>query len=216
MGPISKQKIPFPFFTDHSTNLMHLNRLFFASLALATLLLGGCSKQEAAAPASASASKREVTVQAVAAESKGFTVGAMMSANVAYVFFDPQCPHCGHLWQASTPLHKKVKFVWIPVAWINGSSLTQGAALLTSGNPAALMSEHEASLLAGQGGIAASANVSSDVEQSIKANTKLLNSLGAESVPFIVVKNAVTGQTITKDGALTTAALAELIGVDPS
>ncbi len=83
-------------------------------------------------------------------------------------------------------------------------------------NPAALMTEHEASLLAGQGGIAASASVSSDIEQSIKANTKLLNSLGAESVPFVVVKNAVTGQTIAKDGTLTTAALAEMIGVDPS
>ena len=211
---VSKQKIPFPSFTENPSNLMHLNRLFFASFALATLLLGGCSKQEVAAPASTS--KREVTVQAVAAESKGFTVGALMSANVVYVFFDPQCPHCGHLWQASTALHKKAKFVWIPVAWINGSSLTQGAALLTAANPAALMTEHETSLLAGQGGIAASASVASEVEQSIKANTKLLNSLGAESVPFIVVKNAVTGQTVTKAGALTTTALAELIGIDPS
>ena len=193
---------------------MYLNRLFLVSLALFALLLGGCSKQEAGGPGPAG--KREVTVQAVAAEAKGFTVGALMSAHTVYVFFDPQCPHCGHLWQASTPLHKKVKFVWIPVAWINASSLSQGAALLTATNPAALMTEHEASLLAGQGGIAASASVSSEVEQSIKANTKLLNSLGAESVPFVVVKNAVTGQTITKDGAQTTAALAEMIGVDPS
>ncbi len=193
---------------------MHLNRLFLVSLALFALLVSGCSKQET--PESGRAGKREVTVQAVAAEAKGFTVGALMSAHTVYVFFDPQCPHCGHLWQASTPLHKKVKFVWIPVAWINASSLSQGAALLTATNPAALMTEHEASLLAGQGGIAASASVSSEVEQSIKANTKLLNSLGAESVPFIVVKNAVTGQTIAKDGAQTTAALAEMIGVDPS
>ena len=195
-------------------NLMRLNRLFFASLAIATLLLGGCSKQEAGAPATAG--KREVSVQAVAAEAKGFTVGALMSAQTAYVFFDPQCPHCGHLWQASLPLHKKVKFVWIPVAWINASSLTQGAALLTASNPTALMTEHEASLLAGRGGISAPASVASDVEQSIKVNTKLLNSLGAESVPFIVVKNAATGQTIAKDGAQTTAALAEMIGIDPS
>jgi thiol:disulfide interchange protein DsbG len=192
---------------------MYLNRPLIFSISLAALLLGGCSKQESAEPGSAG--KREVTVQAVAAQAKGFTVGALMSANTAYVFFDPQCPHCGHLWQASMPLHKKVKFVWIPVAWINASSLSQGAALLTSSNPTALMTEHEASLLAGQGGIAASSSVSSDVEQSIKANTKLLNSLGAESVPFVVVKNAVTGQTIAKDGAQTTAVLAEMIGIDP-
>lgn len=193
---------------------MHFNRTFLASLALVSLLLGGCSKQEPAQQAAAE--KREVTVQAVAAGAKGFTVGALMSAHTVYVFFDPQCPHCGHLWQASTPLQKKVKFVWIPVAWINASSLPQGAALMASTNPVALMTEHETSLLAGQGGIAASAGVSSEVEQSIKANTKLLNSLGAESVPFVVVKNAVTGNTIAKEGAQTTAGLAEMIGVDPS
>jgi thiol:disulfide interchange protein DsbG len=193
---------------------MHLNRLFILSISLAVLLLGGCSKQDTSA--ADTSGKREVTVQAVAAEAKGFTVGAMMSANTVYVFFDPQCPHCGHLWQASTPLLKKVKFVWIPVAWINASSLPQGAALLAAANPADLMTEHESSLLGGKGGIAASSSVSSAVEQSIKANTKLLNSLGAESVPFVVVKNAVTGQTISRSGALATSVLAEMIGIDPS
>jgi thiol:disulfide interchange protein DsbG len=83
-------------------------------------------------------------------------------------------------------------------------------------NPVDLMTEHETSLLAGKGGIAASASIASSMEQSIKANTKLLNSLGAESVPFVVVKNATTGQTISRSGALSTAALAEMIGVDPS
>ena len=193
---------------------MHLNRLFILSISLAVLLLGGCSKQDTSA--ADTSGKREVTVQALAAEAKGFTVGAMMSANTVYVFFDPQCPHCGHLWQASTPLLKKVKFVWIPVAWINASSLPQGAALLAAANPADLMNEHESSLLGGKGGIAASSSVSSAVEQSIKANTKLLNSLGAESVPFVVVKNAVTGQTISRSGALATSVLAEMIGIDPS
>jgi thiol:disulfide interchange protein DsbG len=193
---------------------MHLNRLFILSISLAVLLLGGCSKQDTSA--ADTAGKREVTVQALAAEAKGFTEGAMMSANTVYVFFDPQCPHCGHLWQASTPLLKKVKFVWIPVAWINASSLPQGAALLAAANPADLMTEHESSLLGGKGGIAASSSVSSAVEQSIKANTKLLNSLGAESVPFVVVKNAVTGQTISRSGALATSVLAEMIGIDPS
>lgn len=192
---------------------MPLNRLFLSSLALiATLFLGACSKQDT--PDAAQVAKPEISVQTVATQAKGFTVGALMSANTVYVFFDPQCPHCGHLWQASTPLHKKVKFVWIPVAWINASSLTQGAALLTSGDPLALMTQHEASLLAGTGGISASAGVASDVEQTIKANTKLLNSFGAESVPFVVVKNARTGQTISRDGALTTVELAELVGVD--
>ena len=193
---------------------MQLHRFLLVSTTVLSLFLGGCSRQEG--PAADKVSKREVSVQTVAAEGKGFAVGALMSANAVYVFFDPQCPHCGHLWQASLPLHKKVKFVWIPVAWINASSLSQGAALLTSANPLALMSEHETSLLAGRGGIAAPSSVSSEVEQTIKTNTKLLGSFGAESVPFVVFKNASTGQTISRDGAMTTAALAQFAGVDVS
>jgi thiol:disulfide interchange protein DsbG len=92
--------------------------------------------------------------------------------------------------------------------------MAQGAALLTAANPGALMTEHEASLLAGKGGISASSSVAPDVEQSIKANTQMLNSFGAESVPFIVAKNLKTGQTVSRDGAMDTGALAEFLGVD--
>jgi len=191
---------------------MPMNRLLLCVLTCAAVLLGACSPKQDSGPAKPA--KQEVTVEAVAAQAKGFTVGAVMSAHTVYVFFDPQCPHCGHLWQASVPLHRKIKFVWIPVAWINASSLPQGAALLTSADPNTQMTEHEASLLAGKGGIAAPASIAPGIEQSIKANTQLLNSFGAESVPFIVTKNARTGQTIGRDGALGTAALAELVGVD--
>ena len=150
----------------------------------------------------------------MAAQAKGFTVGALMSAHTVYVFFDPQCPHCGHLWQASIPLHKKMKFVWVPVAWINASSTPQGAALLAAANPQELMTQHEESLLSGKGGITAPTSITAEIEKSIKANTALLNSFGAESVPFVVAKNARSGQTVSRNGAMTTAALAELAGLD--
>ncbi len=174
--------------------------------------LGGCSPQEASN--AASSAKREVSLQTVSEQAKGFTVGALMSTNTVYVFFDSQCPHCGHLWEASAPLHKKVKFVWIPVGMINATSTAQGAALLTAANPGALMSEHEASLLAGKGGISASSSVTPEVAQAIKNNTQLLNSFGAESVPFVVAKNLKTGQTASREGALSTAGLAEFLGVE--
>ena len=192
---------------------MHLNRLLLCLVACSTLLLGACSPKDSPTAASPP-TKQEVSVEAVATQAKGFTVGAFMSTNTVYVFFDPQCPHCGHLWKASAPLHKKIKFVWVPVAWINASSLPQGAALLTAANPLELMTEHETSLLSGKGGISAPASVTPDIEKSIKANTALLNSFGAESVPYVVAKNARTGQTVSRNGALSTAALAELIGVD--
>lgn len=191
---------------------MKHQHLFFAFALFMALALGGCSPQEASN--AASSAKREVSLQTVSEQAKGFTVGALMSTNTVYVFFDSQCPHCGHLWQASAPLHKKLKFVWIPVGMINATSTAQGAALLTAANPGALMSEHEASLLAGKGGISASSSVTPEVAQAIKNNTQLLNSFGAESVPFVVARNLKTGQTASREGALSTAGLAEFLGVE--
>ncbi len=181
-------------------------------MALATT---GCSPKDSAPSAAAPApAKRAVSLEAIAAGAKGFTVGAMMSTNTVYVFFDAQCPHCGHLWEASAPLLKKVKFVWIPVGLINATSTAQGAALMTAANPAELMSEHERSLLAGKGGISASSSLPAGTEQAIKANTQLWTSFGAEAVPYVVAKNMKTGQVVTKEGSMPTAVLADFLGVD--
>lgn len=191
---------------------LSFSSLLFPFLLLMALVLGACSPQESATPAAPA--KRELSLETVAAQAKGFSAGALMSTHIVYVFFDAQCPHCGRLWQASEPLHKKVRFVWIPVGMINATSTTQGAALLTAADPVALMAEHETSLLAGKGGISASSSIAPEMKDAIKNNTQLLNSFGAESVPFIVAKNLKSGQTVSREGAMSTAALAELLGVD--
>ena len=188
------------------------------SLALTALLtLAACSKPDT--PASAPAAPAPTTAvttssyDATASKGKGFTVGALMSAQTVYVIFEPQCPHCGRLWQASLPLHNKVKFVWMPVSF-NAKSLPQAAALITAPNPVETMTAHEESLLAGQGGISAPSNVAPDIEQAIKANGQLLTSLGVDSVPFLVAKHRATGEVVSFNGAMDTAALARLLGVD--
>jgi thiol:disulfide interchange protein DsbG len=200
---------------------------FALPIAIAVLTaLTACSKPDApaasakpAAPqagtAAATAAKPEQPYEAVAAQGRGFTVGAVMSANAVYVLFDPQCPHCGHLWQASLPLHSKAKFVWVPVAIMNGKSGSQGAALLASSNPADAMTAHEKSILAGTGGMAASASIPADIEMAIKKNTELFTSLGVDSVPYVLAKNARTGQVVVNSGAMATEALAGFIGIDP-
>ena len=152
-------------------------RLCLSAVAL-TLGLGlaGCSKQDTpATPAAAAAVAPAQSYDALAKDGKGFTAGAMMSAQTAYVLFDPQCPHCGALWNASLPLQKKVKFVWIPVSLMNPKSTLQGAALLTAANPVEMMTAHETALLAGSGGMIADANPSAEAQAAIKSNT-LLNS----------------------------------------
>ena len=191
--------------------------LYLIPTVLALLLaVAGCSKQEAAAPAAPAAAapaKRAVSLDIMAAEAKGFAAGAVMSANTVYVFFDPQCPHCGHLWQSSLPLQNKVKFVWVPVAFISPVSGPQGAALLSSANPVQAMTEHEAALLNRQGGISAAASPPADLLEAIRKNTALLNEFGVESVPYVVAKNAQTGKLDMRSGAMDTMALAQFLGV---
>lgn len=186
-----------------------------------SLALNGCSKQETPSTANTSAPVANVAsgqalqpYDAVAAQGKGFTVGAMMSAQTVYVMFDPQCPHCGHLWEASLPLQKKVKFVWVPVAFIGPKSAPQGAALLSAANPAEAMTEHEKSILGGTGGMSATSSVSADMEAAIKSNTALFNQLKVDSVPYVLAKNMKTGLLVTNTGAMETAALAAFLGLD--
>jgi len=200
---------------------MNRHQFLLAGLSAAALGLSACSRSDTTAPATTSSGggsadkpRRTVSLEIVAAEAKGFTVGSMMSAITAYVFFDPQCPHCGHLWNASLPLQKKVRFVWIPVGLINPASSAQGATLLSAADPMQAMIEHETSLLAKQGGIGSSSSVTDEARQAVAANTELFNNLGLEGVPFTIVKNMRTGQPVTRGGSMQTAALAELIGVD--
>jgi len=191
---------------------MKLTKLIFPIAAALAIVLAGCSPKDATDKTTVTQPAQQY--EAVAAQGKGFTVGAMMAANTVYVLFDPQCPHCGRLWEASVPLHSKVKFVWIPIAFGSAQSVPQGAALLSAANPAALMTEHEKSLLTGAGGISASASVPSELEQAIKNNTQLLNRLGVDSVPYMLAKNIRTGQVVTNNGAMDTPALVEFLGLN--
>lgn len=193
--------------------IRQIRPLLVALVATLSLALAGCSKQDAPAKVEAGISAAQ-SYDTLATGSKGFAVGALMGANPVYVLFDPQCPHCGHLWQAAQPLLGKVKFVWVPVSFINGKSTGQGAALLSAAKPADLMSTHEASLLANTGGIPAPTDISADMVQAIKKNTDLFNSLGVASVPYVVAKNMRTGQVVTNTGAMPTPALAVFLGVD--
>jgi thiol:disulfide interchange protein DsbG len=111
-------------------------------------------------------------------------------------------------------LHAQVKFVWLPVAFLGPKSLPQGAALLQSPQPLEAMSAHERSLLAGEGGSAASASIPAEIEAAIQANTQLLNRLGAESVPFVVARHRSSGQVLTHAGAMGSAELAGFLGLN--
>ena len=187
-----------------------------AALTIAILALPACSKkEETTAPVSTTAAAPALDVYSqVAQQTKGFTAGSLMSANTVYVLFDPQCPHCGHLWQLAQPLFKRTKFVWVPINMLGPKSLPQGAALLTAANPVELMTAHETSLLAGSGGTSAPSSIPDEIEQAIKTNTKVFNAVKGESVPMIIAKHAVTGNVITRFGSKDTADLVQFLGIE--
>jgi thiol:disulfide interchange protein DsbG len=62
--------------------------------------------------------------------------------------------------------------------------------------------------------MSAPSDIPADIEQAIKKNTALFNSMGAESVPFIVAKNLRTGAVVTNTGAMETPALAAFLGLN--
>lgn len=183
--------------------------------ALLCVSLAACKDSPSSAPADApKASAQAVSVDAIAAEAKGFTVGSEMSVRRVFVFFDPQCPHCAALWQAAKPLKSQARFIWIPVGLLNPTSSVQGAALLAAADPVAAMDQHEASMAAKQGGIVASGDVEAQKAQ-VAANTALMNRYGFGGVPVVVAKHAVTGELVVKEGSMPTPMLATALGLQP-
>lgn len=176
----------------------------------AGVLLAGCGQQEDGGDGKAA--KAPVSLEAIAAEAKGFNVGSTMSTRVVYVFFDPQCPHCGALWNAARPLKAQARFVWIPVGLLNDKSAAQGAVILNAADPVAAMDRHEASLASQQGGITAM-GVTEAQKKVIEQNTALMNRFGFGAVPSIVGKHAQTGEVVTIEGSLPTTALAQRLGL---
>jgi thiol:disulfide interchange protein DsbG len=191
-----------------------LFRIFSPALFITSVLLTGCNEAPGTGPSekSAKTAPTAVSMAALAAQTTGFTAGSQMSARTVYVFFDAQCPHCGVLWEAAKPLRSQAKFVWIPVGILNASSTSQGATILAAADPVAEMDKHEASLQARQGGISAASNIDG-LKASVAKNTELMTGFGFASIPVVIGMNAQTGALVTQEGAMPTAALAKLFGL---
>lgn len=186
---------------------------------VAVLALAACKESGSpggatqAPPAPAPAVAPIANAYDAAAKGAGFTVGSLMATRQIYVFFDPQCPHCGHLWEAAKPLTNQLRMVWIPVGFMSARSITQGAALLAASDPMTAMNAHEQSLLAQKGGLIPPDNLPSELTDRVKANTKLWQQLGGESVPMVIFKNPTSGEVGKFSGALDTQGLKRLVGI---
>lgn len=194
--------------------ILAVNRRDFTLRSVAALAAGSlaaCSRESAqAAPAAPVPAQQAYDL---VQQGRGFTVGPVMAAQTAYVFFDTSCPHCAHLWQAAQPLARRLKWVWLPVGLLRPQSLTQGAAILGAADPAAAMAENEKRLLARQGGLAVDTPPAEALLAQVKANTALFDRLGGESVPLMLYRHARSGNYGSHVGAASTEELAALLGL---
>ncbi|VTU42752.1 MULTISPECIES: thioredoxin domain-containing protein [unclassified Variovorax] len=196
--------------------MKHRLSTIILAAAASVFALSACdtSVATAATPAPAPFS---TTVQAaydsIAGQTTGFTLGAPLAAKVAYVFFDPQCPHCAHLWNAAQPLGASARIVWIPIGMLSRASAPQGATILGAADPAKAMTENETSILNRQGGLTADSDAVARFKDKVAANTALFNSMRAkdDGVPFIVTK--VNGEVRSQSGSLSTPQLKQFLGL---
>lgn len=191
-----------------------MRRRHLLAATAAASLLAACGKEESSSTKASGdkGASQPVSIEAIEQKAKGFSVGSTMAAHVIYVFFDAQCPHCAHLWEAAKPLKSQARFVWMPVGLIGEKSFSQGGAILSAPDPVAAMEQNEASVQKQQGGISAM-GVTDAQKAAVKANTELFNSFGFTGVPTIVGKHAQSGQLVTVDGAVPTATLAQRFGL---
>lgn len=141
----------------------------------------------------------------------GFDTGNLSSARQVYVFFDPQCPHCGMFWEETKKLAKEARFTWVPVGLLNRASVNQGAAILSSKSPVETMDAHEQTLRIKGGGMDA-AVADPEYKALLERNTRLLASFGAVGVPFIIGANAQTGAVYSESRGMPADKLASSLG----
>jgi thiol:disulfide interchange protein DsbG len=199
-----------------------MNRIARALLIALPLTLAACGQSTSESTA-AKADKaltaeipaaQEPSIAAARRYATGFDVGNLTSARRVFVFFDPQCPHCGMFWNETKALAKDARFTWVPVSLLNRASLTQGTAILGAQSPSAAMDEHEKKLLAGLGGLTAP-NADPRFKDVIERNTRLLESFGASGVPYVLGVNTDTGKVFAESRGMPAAKLASQLGWTP-
>lgn len=186
----------------------------------AALALVGCDSSSAssspAAPQASATAANAVDNFAALNDLSGFKVGkgaSSMSMPKAYILFDPQCPHCSHLWDAAKPLQSKVVIKWIPVGLLNGMSGTQAAMLLEAADPVAMMSANEAVFASTNRAPTSTALVKDETRKKVEENTAMLRKLKATAVPTIVYRDPKTNAETVLSGGPSTEKLAEMLGI---
>lgn len=152
---------------------------------------------------------------------KGIGTQSGMVTPSLYVFFDPNCPFCTDLWKTVLPVKpreevRKAEFfssvpaVWIPVAYMDDTSLGKSAALLRENSQSAIDNNFQtAKRKEKQGG--ATAVVPTEAERAALAQAKAIWLELGGATPLMVYRNN-AGSTQLFMGVPTDDQLTELLG----
>lgn len=183
----------------------------------AVFILAACTQEKTASAAAPEVSQAPIpatqapSMAAARKFARGFETGNLNSQQHVYVFFDPQCPHCGMFWNETKKLAKDAHFTWVPVAILNRTSMSQGAALLSAKSPVEAMDAHEAKLLARTSGMTAGI-AEPQFKTIIERNTQVLESFGARGVPFVLGVNEQTGAVFAESRGMPAELLVKELG----
>ena len=197
------------------TSLSRRRTLFALGALPLSLALAACSKESTSAykqPIPAMVPLTAQTLDDIERLSASFTYKGGLSVRKVYVFFDPQCPHCGLLWGQMEALRNQAQFIWIPVSLMGEKSVGQGVALLRAEDPVKAMHIHKTSLMARTGGISVGGGLTAEYRAKIEQNTEILRKLGATGVPFVVGEHAVSRNIIKFTGSSSAAEFARNFG----
>jgi hypothetical protein len=157
---------------------------------------------------------------------KGIATQSGMATPSLYVFFDPNCPYCTDLWKTLLPAKpgmgvksaevQKAEFfnsvtaVWIPVAYMNDTSLGKSAALLRANSQSAIDNNFQtAKRKEKQGG--AITVVPTETEKTALAQSKAVWLELGGATPLMVYRNK-AGSTQLFMGVPSDDQLTELLG----
>lgn len=197
---------------------MIVNRRQVLALTALGLAAAGAQAQAPAQPAVPGATPGmdvKAMYEQFAEKGKGFDMKPGVKAPITvYIAFDPQCPACEQLWQATKPLADKVRFVWLPVAVLNPHSEPQGAAIISAPDPAAMMERHEAAFRNVHRGLVTEGMVIPfAAREDVWSNSRIFRRTGGRSVPWGVF-NSAKGEFGVITDAVKTEELKRILGLN--
>jgi len=163
-------------------------------LLLAAALLAGlsCSVPVASAQSLQSIAQSQYKALFEKLEAAEFVAqGAPAPKSIVYVFFDPNCPYCRHVWLALQHYEKVgLQTRWVPVGVLTPTSRGRAAAIIEAADKAAALHKNESEYRpgGGGGGIEPLANPKPETLAKLAANRELMRAFGFRGVPGLVWK----------------------------